>query len=198
MPQPVGRVHPGGILFSCQRGPLACKAAQQGIYEFLVRPVAARLSEIDRRADGGVGGRVHEQQLTSAKPQNLLNAFCLVGQWAVQGGVDEGVDLAHPPQRGRHQGAGEPTIAAVQGSQGGVIGQGLIQRPFSVKHRLQQVQRHRAGGLGLGVSSSHGAVMPDARSGSNRFELFFTISRPLSWLRRRLRLVSGHSLFILV
>ena len=119
LPHPRGGVQARSILGGDERGALARDAAQHRVDQALQR-AAARLPHgaIHR----GVGGRVQEQQLHGAEPQDVA-----LGRRQTVGLLDalgEGiVDLAQAAQRRQHQQAREGAVASFQRCAAAALGE---------------------------------------------------------------------------
>jgi hypothetical protein len=100
--------------------------------------------------DGGVGGRLKEDQLGHPQPEDVLDPRRLGRQrGAIQAVFDQPVHLAQPAQGGTDQPAGKGAIPVIQA----VRLEGLVQGKPATQHAAERVESYHAG-RGQGSSSS--------------------------------------------
>ena len=145
LPQPVGGVETGRVVFFQQGAALSAETPEHGVDQGLVGTVAAARRQRDAGVDGRVRRRFEEQKLAHTEAQDVLHRPCLGGQRAVQAVIDEGVDLAQAAQRRGHQVAGQGTVAGVQPCQPRMVVDRLVQRPLAAENGAEKIEGKGAG-----------------------------------------------------
>jgi hypothetical protein len=142
LPEPVRAIEAGGILRLEQPRAIAGGPAEHGIRE-PAREALAAARQRHRLGDRGVRRRAQKQELDRAQPEQVADPERLGRR--PQEGLEDGIDLTEPAERGRDQQAGMRAVARGEQVELRMAGERLVKRAVLTEHPIEHVEREPAG-----------------------------------------------------